>query len=110
MNYHWNWRMFWEPAPSGTGNYLDRILKPVTRSRGFGTGRIRPLADSKQATLTQNLMAAADRKPISKSCRFRPSAHPRRPQRTLLRWGRFFGYSPFQNKPLRSLHCIITYV
>jgi hypothetical protein len=38
MNYHWNWRMFWEPAPSGTGNYLDRILKPATRSRGFGTG------------------------------------------------------------------------
>ena len=23
MNYHWNWRIFWEPAPNGTGTYLD---------------------------------------------------------------------------------------
>ncbi len=26
MNYHWNWRIFWEPAPDGTGNYLDMLL------------------------------------------------------------------------------------
>jgi glutamate/aspartate transport system permease protein len=26
VNYHWNWRIFWEPAPSGTGNYLDMLL------------------------------------------------------------------------------------
>ena len=26
MNYHWNWRIFWEPAPNGTGNYLDMLL------------------------------------------------------------------------------------
>ena len=26
MNYHWNWRIFWEPSPNGTGNYLDMLL------------------------------------------------------------------------------------
>ena len=26
MNYHWNWRIFWEPAPNGTGDYLDMLL------------------------------------------------------------------------------------
>ena len=26
MNYHWNWRVFWEPAPNGTGTYLDMLL------------------------------------------------------------------------------------
>ena len=26
MNYHWNWRIFWEAAPNGTGNYLDMLL------------------------------------------------------------------------------------
>jgi glutamate/aspartate transport system permease protein len=26
VNYHWNWRIFWEPAPNGTGNYLDMLL------------------------------------------------------------------------------------
>src|SRR6202008_1040426 len=26
LNYHWNWRVFWEPAPSGTGTYLDMLL------------------------------------------------------------------------------------
>lgn len=26
MNYHWNWHIFWEPAPSGTGTYLDMLL------------------------------------------------------------------------------------
>ncbi len=26
MNYHWNWHIFWEPAPNGTGTYLDMLL------------------------------------------------------------------------------------
>jgi glutamate/aspartate transport system permease protein len=26
VNYHWNWHIFFEPAPSGTGNYLDMLL------------------------------------------------------------------------------------
>ena len=26
MNYHWNWGIFWEPSPNGTGNYLDMLL------------------------------------------------------------------------------------
>jgi glutamate/aspartate transport system permease protein len=26
VNYHWNWQIFWEPAPSGTGTYLDMLL------------------------------------------------------------------------------------
>jgi glutamate/aspartate transport system permease protein len=26
VNYHWNWRIFWGPAPSGTGTYLDMLL------------------------------------------------------------------------------------
>jgi glutamate/aspartate transport system permease protein len=26
VNYHWNWRIFFEPAPNGTGNYLDMLL------------------------------------------------------------------------------------
>ena len=26
MNYHWNWRIFLEPAPNGTGTYLDMLL------------------------------------------------------------------------------------
>ena len=26
MNYHWNWHIFWEPAPDGTGDYLDMLL------------------------------------------------------------------------------------
>jgi glutamate/aspartate transport system permease protein len=26
VNYHWNWRIFWEPAPNGTGAYLDMLL------------------------------------------------------------------------------------
>jgi glutamate/aspartate transport system permease protein len=26
LNYHWNWRVFWEPAPNGTGTYLDMLL------------------------------------------------------------------------------------
>jgi glutamate/aspartate transport system permease protein len=26
VNYHWNWRIFFEPAPNGTGSYLDMLL------------------------------------------------------------------------------------
>lgn len=26
MNYHWNWHIFFEPAPNGTGSYLDMLL------------------------------------------------------------------------------------
>jgi len=26
VNYHWNWHIFFEPAPSGTGTYLDMLL------------------------------------------------------------------------------------
>lgn len=26
MNYNWNWHIFLEPAPSGTGTYLDMLL------------------------------------------------------------------------------------
>jgi glutamate/aspartate transport system permease protein len=26
MNYHWNWLVFWQPSPEGTGTYLDMLL------------------------------------------------------------------------------------
>jgi glutamate/aspartate transport system permease protein len=26
VNYHWNWHIFFEPAPDGTGSYLDMLL------------------------------------------------------------------------------------
>jgi glutamate/aspartate transport system permease protein len=26
VNYHWNWHIFWEPSPNGTGDYLDMLL------------------------------------------------------------------------------------
>lgn len=26
MNYHWNWHIFLEPTPDGTGTYLDMLL------------------------------------------------------------------------------------
>lgn len=26
MNYHWNWYVFFEPSPTGTGTYLDMLL------------------------------------------------------------------------------------
>ena len=26
MNYNWNWGVFWEMSPEGTGNYLDMLL------------------------------------------------------------------------------------
>ncbi len=25
MNYHWNWRIFWESSPDGAGTYLDTL-------------------------------------------------------------------------------------
>jgi glutamate/aspartate transport system permease protein len=25
MNYHWNWRIFWQTAPDGAGTYLDTL-------------------------------------------------------------------------------------
>jgi glutamate/aspartate transport system permease protein len=25
MNYHWNWRIFWEIAPDGVGTYMDTL-------------------------------------------------------------------------------------
>jgi glutamate/aspartate transport system permease protein len=29
MNYNWNWRIFFEPSPEGTGTYLDMLLSGV---------------------------------------------------------------------------------
>jgi glutamate/aspartate transport system permease protein len=26
VNYHWNWHIFFEPSPSGSGTYLDMLL------------------------------------------------------------------------------------
>ena len=26
VNYNWNWRIFFEPSPDGTGTYLDMLL------------------------------------------------------------------------------------
>lgn len=26
MNYNWNWGIFWEPSPEGTGTYFDMLL------------------------------------------------------------------------------------
>ncbi len=26
MNYNWNWKIFWEQTPEGTGTYLDTLL------------------------------------------------------------------------------------
>jgi glutamate/aspartate transport system permease protein len=26
VNYHWNWHIFWEPAPDGTGTYFHMLL------------------------------------------------------------------------------------
>jgi glutamate/aspartate transport system permease protein len=26
MNYNWNWKIFWEQSPEGTGTYLDMLL------------------------------------------------------------------------------------
>lgn len=26
MNYHWNWTIFWEQAPDGTGTYFDNLI------------------------------------------------------------------------------------
>ena len=37
MNYHWNWGIFFEPNPMGTGNYLDMLLSGLwlTLKTGF---------------------------------------------------------------------------
>jgi glutamate/aspartate transport system permease protein len=29
MNYNWNWRIFFEPSPEGTGTYLDMLFSGV---------------------------------------------------------------------------------
>lgn len=29
MNYNWNWMIFWEPAPDGTGTYLYTLIRGV---------------------------------------------------------------------------------
>ncbi len=26
MNYHWNWGIFWQPSPEGTGTYADMLI------------------------------------------------------------------------------------
>ena len=26
MNYNWNWGIFWQPSPNGTGTYFDMLL------------------------------------------------------------------------------------
>lgn len=26
MNYHWNWKIFWEASPEGTGSYLSTLV------------------------------------------------------------------------------------
>ena len=26
MNYNWNWSIFWEPTPEGTGSYFDTLM------------------------------------------------------------------------------------
>ena len=37
MNYHWNWGIFFEPNPMGTGNYLDMLWSGLwlTLKTGF---------------------------------------------------------------------------
>ena len=27
MSYNWNWSIFFEPAPGGTGTYFDMLLR-----------------------------------------------------------------------------------
>jgi len=27
VNYHWNWSIFWDPSPEGSGTYLDLLLQ-----------------------------------------------------------------------------------
>jgi len=27
VNYHWNWSIFWDPSPEGTGTYMDLLLQ-----------------------------------------------------------------------------------
>jgi glutamate/aspartate transport system permease protein len=37
VNYNWNWGIFWQPSPNGTGNYLDMLLSGLwlTLKTGF---------------------------------------------------------------------------
>ena len=38
MNYNWNWHIFFEPNPTGAGNYLDMHLSSrIERTRDFKT-------------------------------------------------------------------------
>lgn len=30
MNYHWNWRIFWEPSPDGVGTYMHTLLSGLS--------------------------------------------------------------------------------
>ena len=38
MNYNWNWGIFFEPSPEGTGTYADMLLSglywTIARARG----------------------------------------------------------------------------
>jgi glutamate/aspartate transport system permease protein len=38
VNYHWNWHIFLEPAPSGTGTYLDMLLAGLVLTIETGLG------------------------------------------------------------------------
>jgi glutamate/aspartate transport system permease protein len=38
VSYHWNWHIFWEPAPSGTGTYLDMLLAGLLLTIETGLG------------------------------------------------------------------------
>ena len=30
MNYNWNWHIFWEQSPEGTGTYWDTLLSGLS--------------------------------------------------------------------------------
>jgi glutamate/aspartate transport system permease protein len=32
MNYNWNWRIFWEISPDGSGTYMDALLAGLNRT------------------------------------------------------------------------------
>ena len=46
MNYHWNWGIFFEPNPMGTGTYLDMLLS----GRGFLARIFRPIFNASDLT------------------------------------------------------------
>ena len=35
MSYHWNWHIFFEPAPDGTGTYTNKWT-PIIKAPGCG--------------------------------------------------------------------------